>query len=327
MITVNTAAIPMGAGARALAAATGIDCELSALVADEDDETLRRGTSSGVGPPSRGNSFKSNSSSNGARRGRSLTVSPLQNHLRLTALEAVAAYTGRRAFSTGVIASQHGGRYQQQQQRSSSQGSGRNRGAAAAAESEDYEDEAVDGEEAAVDLVSDEGEEGDSDFEGGAGEDGESTADKPIGIPLADVKELAAFMRKRLQEENITTLFPVQQSTISHALKGQDILVRSMTGSGKTLGFAIPIVHSLIEEDANGTSTHRALASRRRVSIPRAIILAPTRELAKQVEGEFYKLTKGTKVRSLALYGGASVQEQEKILKGGVDIVVGTPGE
>ncbi|MBY0379242.1 MAG: DEAD/DEAH box helicase, partial [Burkholderiales bacterium] len=89
-----------------------------------------------------------------------------------------------------------------------------------------------------------------------------------------------------------------------------NIIGQAQTGTGKTAAFAIPIIETLIPE--NG--------------ITKALILAPTRELAVQVSDEIYSLLLGRKLRVLPVYGGQSIDQQIKNIKRGVDIVVGTPG-
>jgi ATP-dependent RNA helicase RhlE len=103
----------------------------------------------------------------------------------------------------------------------------------------------------------------------------------------------------------------IQTEAIPIALEGHDILASSQTGSGKTAAFAIPILQKLMASKAQGT---------------RALILAPTRELAQQIDEHFWSLGYHTGLTSVTVYGGANWSEQEKALKGGVDIVVATPG-
>eukprot|EP01138_Halocafeteria_seosinensis_P014238 gb/GECG01014537.1/.p1 GENE.gb/GECG01014537.1/~~gb/GECG01014537.1/.p1 ORF type:complete len:716 (+),score=75.28 gb/GECG01014537.1/:1-2148(+) len=121
---------------------------------------------------------------------------------------------------------------------------------------------------------------------------------------------ISSDTEKRLAKAGITSLFPVQSTTYQKAMQQQDIVVRAKTGSGKTLGFAIPIIENL---KASG-----------RMKLPRAIVLAPTRELAKQVETEFARIA--GPLRTISIYGGTPYEPQRRALKDGVDVVVGTPG-
>lgn len=104
---------------------------------------------------------------------------------------------------------------------------------------------------------------------------------------------------------------PIQSQAIPFLLQGRDVIGQAQTGTGKTAAFAIPII-DLVDADFNR---------------PQAIILCPTRELAVQVEGEIQKLAKYHRaINSVAIYGGESIDRQIRVLKKGVQIVVGTPG-
>ncbi|WP_161882525.1 DEAD/DEAH box helicase [Deinococcus alpinitundrae] len=115
----------------------------------------------------------------------------------------------------------------------------------------------------------------------------------------------------RLAAQGITEATPIQSESLPHTLQGRDLIGRARTGTGKTLAFALPIIQ--------GTPP-----SRERGRSPRALIMAPTRELAKQVAEHFHKASGELEV--LTIYGGAAYGPQEKTLSRGVDIVVGTPG-
>lgn len=114
-----------------------------------------------------------------------------------------------------------------------------------------------------------------------------------------------------VEEMGYTQPSPIQSEAIPFVLEGRDVIGQAQTGTGKTAAFAIPIIQ-LVDPDFNK---------------PQAIILCPTRELAVQVEGEFHKLSKFyRKINSVAIYGGESIDKQIRVLKKGVQIVVGTPG-
>ncbi len=106
---------------------------------------------------------------------------------------------------------------------------------------------------------------------------------------------------------------PVQEQAIPHILAGRDVCACAATGTGKTGAYLLPIIDVL---------TH----SRKRVGMPRAIILAPTRELAMQVVENFKSFAKGTNLKCALLVGGEWVNEQEKQLKRKPDIIIATPG-
>lgn len=122
---------------------------------------------------------------------------------------------------------------------------------------------------------------------------------------------IAPELAARLAERGITEATSIQIESLPHTLNGRDLIGRARTGTGKTLAFALPIIQTLEP-------------SRERGRLPRAIIVAPTRELAKQVADEFSK--SGGALTTVTVYGGSSYAPQENALRRGVDIVVGTPG-
>ncbi len=126
-----------------------------------------------------------------------------------------------------------------------------------------------------------------------------------LGVPAALVDVLDA--------DGITAPFPVQTATLPDALAGRDILGRARTGSGKTLGFSLPLVSRLA-----GGST----ASRR----PRGLVLVPTRELATQVTLVLKPLARAMNLWVTTIYGGVAYGPQVNALQRRTDIVVATPG-
>lgn len=127
---------------------------------------------------------------------------------------------------------------------------------------------------------------------------------------------IAPELAARLAERGITEASPIQAESLPHTLAGKDLIGRARTGTGKTLAFALPIIQNLTAPDGRG--------SRERGRLPRAIVIAPTRELAKQVAEEFSK--SGPQLSTVTVYGGAAYGPQENALRRGVDVVVGTPG-
>jgi len=127
---------------------------------------------------------------------------------------------------------------------------------------------------------------------------------------------LSSRMRDRLAIVGISDLFPVQRATFSALMNGKDMLVKARTGSGKTIGFALPIIEKIMAE-RGGQRPMRGRA-------PASVILAPTRELALQIQREFIRIE--SEVNSVCVYGGAPSHPQERALRDGVDVVVGTPG-
>jgi ATP-dependent RNA helicase RhlE len=110
---------------------------------------------------------------------------------------------------------------------------------------------------------------------------------------------------------------PIQSAVIPLALAQQDLIACAETGTGKTAAFVVPTLQWLLNTSA-GRDGH---ASRSRV-----LVLAPTRELAVQIEDEIHGLAYHTSVTSAAVYGGVEMGMQERALKAGVDIIVATPG-
>ncbi|HEX6214699.1 MAG TPA: DEAD/DEAH box helicase [Vicinamibacterales bacterium] len=112
---------------------------------------------------------------------------------------------------------------------------------------------------------------------------------------------------------------PVQGAVIPVALEGHDVVACAETGTGKTLAFAAPIIERLLSETPGYGDPARE-------NYTRALILAPTRELAVQIEDSLVGLTYHTPVTSAAVFGGVEMGPQERALQAGVDIVVATPG-
>ncbi|RSM77905.1 RNA helicase [Amycolatopsis sp. WAC 01375] len=128
-----------------------------------------------------------------------------------------------------------------------------------------------------------------------------------LGLPKTLVDSLA--------EQGVTSPFPIQAATLPHSLAGRDVLGRGRTGSGKTYGFVLPVLARLA-----------AGPTRRRPGRPRALVLAPTRELATQIEASFLPLAKPLGLKVTTIFGGVSPNPQITRLRDGVDIVVACPG-
>jgi ATP-dependent RNA helicase RhlE len=125
---------------------------------------------------------------------------------------------------------------------------------------------------------------------------------------------------RAVTEAGYTSPTPIQQQAIPAVLNGGDLLAGAQTGTGKTAGFTLPVLHRL-STDARGWHDQQQLAT------PiRALILTPTRELAAQVEESVRVYGKYTKLNSTVIFGGVGINPQIKQLKHGVDILVATPG-
>jgi len=126
---------------------------------------------------------------------------------------------------------------------------------------------------------------------------------------------LAEPLLRALDAAGYTTPTPIQQQGIPAVLTGRDLLAAAQTGTGKTASFALPILH---QQMAN--------PQRARNGRPRVLILAPTRELAAQVEESVRQYAEHVPVRSFAVFGGVSLFNQTKALRRPVEILVATPG-
>jgi ATP-dependent RNA helicase RhlE len=134
---------------------------------------------------------------------------------------------------------------------------------------------------------------------------------------MTDFKSLGLNDRllERLAEANLTVPTPIQTRAIPLVLEGRDVMGLAQTGTGKTAAFGLPIIQMLTGE--------------RRKPLPKtihALILAPTRELAKQIETNLMLFARGTPTKVLVVTGGASLNAQSEKLSRGVDILVATPG-
>ena len=123
-----------------------------------------------------------------------------------------------------------------------------------------------------------------------------------------------------LADAGIIHPFPIQAMTLPVALGGHDIIGQAKTGTGKTLGFGVPILNRVV---APGDAAFASLA---RPGKPQALAVAPTRELAVQVSGDLERAGKRRGVRVLTVYGGRAYEPQIEALQRGVEVVVGTPG-
>ncbi|CAM5573834.1 DEAD/DEAH box helicase [Streptomyces cyaneofuscatus] len=117
--------------------------------------------------------------------------------------------------------------------------------------------------------------------------------------------------------------FPIQELTLPVALSGSDVIGQAKTGTGKTLGFGLPLLERVtVPADVEaGRATPEQLTD-----APQALVVVPTRELCQQVTNDLLTAGKVRNVRVLAIYGGRAYEPQVEALKKGVDVIVGTPG-
>lgn len=134
---------------------------------------------------------------------------------------------------------------------------------------------------------------------------------RPVPETGFDRFGLHSSLRKGLVDAGFQEPRPVQAETIPAAMEGRDILGLARTGTGKTAAFALPILHRRVKQQKKG---------------PVALVVAPTRELAVQIDTEIRMLAKYTRVQTVTVFGGRSVKMQGVALRKNPEVVVGCPG-
>lgn len=129
---------------------------------------------------------------------------------------------------------------------------------------------------------------------------------------------LKAEILRAVSEQGYDTPTPIQQQAIPAVMTGRDLMATAQTGTGKTAGFTLPILHRL----ASGPNDRLTRVSK----TPRVLVLTPTRELAIQVEESVRTYGKHLPINSLAVFGGVGINPQIANLRRGIDILVATPG-
>ncbi|MFN3416906.1 MAG: DEAD/DEAH box helicase [Caldimonas sp.] len=129
---------------------------------------------------------------------------------------------------------------------------------------------------------------------------------------------LAEPIVRAVREQGYDTPTPIQQQAIPAVIRGGDLLAGAQTGTGKTAGFTLPLLHKLSQAQAPRDAKGRVAV--------RALILTPTRELAAQVEESVRTYGKYLPLKSMVMFGGVGMQPQIDALRRGVDILVATPG-
>jgi superfamily II DNA/RNA helicase len=145
------------------------------------------------------------------------------------------------------------------------------------------------------------------------------TAGEAEGVTFGDLG-LGQNIVRVLSELGADSPFPIQAATIPDVLQGRDVLGRGRTGSGKTIAFGAPLVERLLQQQA-GSNQRREFGR-----APRALILAPTRELALQIDRTVQPIARSVGLFTTQIYGGVPYARQVGALQRGVDIVIGTPG-
>ena len=129
--------------------------------------------------------------------------------------------------------------------------------------------------------------------------------------------DLHPLLQQGLAAAGITRCTPIQALTLPVALTGRDVAGQAQTGTGKTFAFLVALMDRLLKHPAHPD---------RKDSDPRALIIAPTRELAIQIEKDFQVIGKATGLRSALIYGGVDYDKQRQQLRDGCDIIIATPG-
>ncbi|MFJ9467034.1 DEAD/DEAH box helicase [Streptomyces caniferus] len=145
------------------------------------------------------------------------------------------------------------------------------------------------------------------------------------GKILSTFRDLGIFPEtaEALEAVGIISPFPIQELTLPVALSGNDVIGQAKTGTGKTLGFGLP----LLERTTVPADVEAGRAKPEQLTeAPQALVVVPTRELCQQVTNDLLTAGKVRNVRVLAIYGGRAYEPQVEALKKGVDVVVGTPG-
>ncbi len=127
---------------------------------------------------------------------------------------------------------------------------------------------------------------------------------------------LAEPLLRAIADAGYTQPTPIQAQAIPQVMKGGDLLAAAQTGTGKTAGFTLPILHHLLNKSAG----------QRKPGQPRVLVLTPTRELAAQVEESVRIYGQHTDVRSMVMFGGVNINPQISSLRKPLDILVATPG-
>ena len=144
-----------------------------------------------------------------------------------------------------------------------------------------------------------------------------TTANDVEGVTFGDLG-LGGNIVRQLEELGAASPFPIQAATIPDVLAGKDVLGRGRTGSGKTIAFGAPLVERLME---NNGGKNRKMGRK-----PRALILAPTRELAMQIDRTVQPIARSVGLFTTTIFGGVPQYRQVGALQRGVDILIATPG-
>ena len=142
--------------------------------------------------------------------------------------------------------------------------------------------------------------------------------DTSVPAPHFDTLPLDPKLLRAVADSGYTAMTPIQAKAIPLVLAGRDIMGAAQTGTGKTAAFTIPLLQKMLRHENPSMSPARHPV--------RALVLAPTRELADQVANSVKTYAQHTKLRSTVVFGGIDMKPQTAVLKGGVEVLIATPG-
>jgi ATP-dependent RNA helicase RhlE len=147
---------------------------------------------------------------------------------------------------------------------------------------------------------------------------GEPVGDAAPPVSLFNSVGLAESLQRAVAAQGYTVMTPIQAKAIPIVLAGRDVMGAAQTGTGKTAAFSLPLLHKMLRHENASMSPARHPV--------RALVIAPTRELADQVAANIKGYAAQTKLRVAVVYGGIDMKPQTLELKGGVEVLVATPG-
>ena len=148
-------------------------------------------------------------------------------------------------------------------------------------------------------------------------DEAQGPSEPPVSMAFASVG-LAESLQRAVAAQGYTTMTPIQAKAIPIVLAGRDVMGAAQTGTGKTAAFSLPLLHKMLRHENASMSPARHPV--------RALVIAPTRELADQVAANIKGYAAQTKLRVAVVYGGIDMKPQTLELKGGVEVLVATPG-
>jgi ATP-dependent RNA helicase RhlB len=145
----------------------------------------------------------------------------------------------------------------------------------------------------------------------------EKMSDAHLSQLTFDSLNIAESLKRAIAELGYTRCTPIQAQTLPVALTGHDVAGQAQTGTGKTAAFLIALFNRLLTDPP---------AANKPLNAPRAIVIAPTRELAVQIHSDAVGIGKYTGLKLAIVFGGVDYEKQRRILEEGVDVLIGTPG-